>query len=108
MARPITRNKEEYEIARRDSYISKRRAVDPKLDRQLKDIEGQSGRRGIKSTKEYSETPTASVGLPGGGYVQWDIHERQRKKDKSKKFAESEKKKRINKALAKSRARSKK
>ena len=108
MARPITRNKGEYGVARRDSYISKRRAVDPKLDRQLKDIEDQHLRRGIKSTKEYSETPTASVGLPGGGYVQWDIHERQRKKDKSEKFAESEKKKRINKALAKSRARRKK
>ena len=108
MARPITRNKGEYGTSRRNQYQTTRRAVDPILDRQLKDIEGQSGRRGIKSTKEYSETPTASVGLPGGGYVQWDIHERQRKKDKSKKFAESEKKKRTAKAYAKSHARRKK
>ena len=101
-------SKEEYKTARRKSYETQRRALDPKLDRQLKDIEDQHRRRGIKFTKEYSETPTASVGLPGGGYVQWDIHERRRKKAKSEKFAESEKKKRINKALAKSRARSKK
>jgi hypothetical protein len=38
-------SKEEYKVARRKSYESNRRALDPKLDRQLKEIADQNKRR---------------------------------------------------------------
>ena len=55
MARPITQNRKEYQVARRKSYETKRRAVedaDPKLQRQLKEIEDQLKRRNRKAFTE--------------------------------------------------------
>ena len=92
-------SKEEYKIARRNSHIAQRRALDPKLDRQLKDIEGQSGRRKRIREHELDRTKHLTYSM---GYLPYT------KKGERQGFAESEKKKRINKALAKSHARRKK
>jgi hypothetical protein len=107
MARPITKNKEEYGVARRNQYLTQRRAVDPKLDRQLKEIEGQSGRRKslrrheLARTEHLSTSNISSSGRPRkyGGHMPYT------KEIERKGFAESEKKKRTAKAYAKSHAR---
>jgi len=88
MARPITQDKKKYQVARRKEYIANRRAVDPKLDRQLKDIMAQWNRRAIKAIAEQDSPHII------GKYAGRIHHE--------------EKERRINKALAKSHARRKK
>tara|TARA_R110002110_G_scaffold365510_1_gene575508 strand:- start:2550 stop:2849 length:300 start_codon:yes stop_codon:yes gene_type:complete len=99
MARSITKKKEEYRAARRNQYQTTRRAVDSKLDRQLKEIEGQSGRR--KKIREHELDRTKYLSTYGGHMPYTKESERQG-------FAESEKKKRTAKAYAKSHARGKK
>ncbi len=84
-------SKEEYKVARRKSYVSNRRALDPKLDRQLKDIEDQHKRRVIKNRKKW---------------INWTLPKLQ--DAESDAFIEAERKRRTAKALAKSNARRKK
>ena len=110
MARSITKNKGEYGVARRNQYQTTRRAVDPKLDRQLKEIEGQSGRRQSLREHELARTEHLSTSkiLSSGRPRNYGGHMPYSKAIERKGFAESEKKKRTAKAYAKSHARRKK
>ena len=99
MARSITKKKEEYGTARRNQYQTTRRAVDSKLDRQLKEIEGQSGRR--KKIREH-ELDRTKYYTTIGDYMPYT------KESERQGFAESEKKRRTARAIAKSHARGKK
>ena len=95
--------KKEYQVARRKSWETKRKAVedaDPKLQRQLKDIEDQFLRRRKKGYTEWRQGMDKGVDIasfnPDSLNVQKILG------------AESEKKRRTARAKAKSRARSKK
>jgi hypothetical protein len=96
-------SKEEYRIARRKSWETKRKAVedaDPKLQRQLKDIEDQFSRRRKKGYTEWRQAKDAGVNIvsfsPDSLNVQKVLG------------ARSEKNRRTARAKAKSYARSKK
>jgi hypothetical protein len=101
MARPITQNRKEYQVARRKSWETQRRVVDPKLVRQLKDIEGQSKRREIKTGAELDDF-TANDSYYGSMVKRWDAHT---KAKEASAFAESEKKRRTKRAYAESQVR---
>jgi hypothetical protein len=97
--------KKEYQVARRKSYETKRRAVedaDPKLQRQLKDIEDQFLRRRKKGYTEWRQGMDEGVNIASFSQDSYSLNVRKMVE------AESEKKRRTARAKAKSRARSKK
>ena len=108
MARSITKNKEEYGVARRNQYQTTRKAIedaDPKLQRQLREIEAQDKRRGRKMYTEYRQGKDAGVDLTSNEKGRWDSSSLNVKKTL---FAKSEKERRTKRAIARSHARRKK
>lgn len=88
MARPITQNRKEYQVVRRKEYIANRRAVDPKLDRQLKDIMAQYNRR---RDKAIAEQDSPHIIGKYAGRIHFEEKERRTKKALAKSFARSKK-----------------
>tara|TARA_S200002703_G_C3616200_1_gene189198 strand:+ start:17 stop:334 length:318 start_codon:yes stop_codon:yes gene_type:complete len=67
--------KEEYRAARRKQYQTKRRAIedaDPKLQRQLRQIEAQDKRRSKKAFTEAQQGQDAGVNLTHDEKGRWD------------------------------------
>ena len=93
MARPITQDKGKYKVARRKSYETQRRAVDPKLYRQLKDIADQYKRRINKWYTEVKQGEKTGVDKS----ILW----KEPVSDQKFRFAESERKRRTARARSK-------
>ena len=112
MARPITQNRKEYQVARRKSWETKRIAVDPKLRRQLRDIGDQNIRRAIRRSDDYRNSPRKII--KGGGTYHQTVGDWVAGKSgsgrriKAIEFATAEKARRTKRAYDKSYARSKK
>tara|TARA_R110000765_G_scaffold186902_1_gene292488 strand:- start:262 stop:573 length:312 start_codon:yes stop_codon:yes gene_type:complete len=103
MARSITKNKGEYGVARRNQYQTTRKAIedaDPKLQRQLREIEAQEKQRTGKWFSEIKEGEKTGV----ENRTLW----KEPVSDRKFEFAKSEKERRTKRAKARFWARRKK